>query len=201
MQLVKKLASYAVFQVIGFRPAPVAAGVWDREYASGHWDFLRDMPQLGGLASVLGYAQFLNPACILDVGCGAGVLADRLKVLPYTSYLGIDLSPEAIARAQDHADARTAFAVAGAQDFQSDRRFDLIVFSQVLYYLPDPGAVLARYARFLAPGGRILVSMYGTGRTRAAWRRIDKTMIVEDAMTVRQGDGTTTTKLLRPRAG
>lgn len=199
MDVVKKLASYAVFRVIGFRPAPVSAAVWDREYRSGRWDYLDGMDNLGGLATVLAYCQYLDPASILDVGCGAGVLARKLKVLPYKSYLGVDLSAEAVAQAQPLADYRTAFAVAGAEDFHSDRRFDVIVFCQILNYVPEPDKVLARYAKYLSPKGRIIVSMYDAGRTRAAWRTIERTMTVEDAMTVRQSGGSTTTKVLKPR--
>ncbi|MEI9995682.1 MAG: methyltransferase domain-containing protein [Rhizomicrobium sp.] len=199
MQLVKRLVSRALFQVIGFRPAPVAAAVWDKEYAAGHWDFLGEMGSLGGLVSVLGYCQFLGPASILDVGCGAGLLAKKLKVLPYKSYLGIDLSPQAVAQAQDEADARTAFAVSGAEDFQSDRRFDVIIFSQILNYIPQPDALLSRYAKFLTPQGRIIVSLYDSGRNRAAWSLIERPMQVEDMMTVSQGDGMTTTKVLKLR--
>jgi 2-polyprenyl-3-methyl-5-hydroxy-6-metoxy-1,4-benzoquinol methylase len=199
MDFVRKIASYAVFQVIGFRPSPVSAQAWDREYKSGRWNYLGSLDNLGGLASVLGYCQFLEPASILDVGCGAGLLAKKLKVLPYKSYLGVDLSVEAIAQAGAVADARTAFAVGEAGDFHSDRRFDVIIFSQILNYIEDPDAVLARYARYLTPNGRIIVSMYNAGRTRAAWTLIEKTMLVEDTMSVTQGPGTTTTKVLRPR--
>ncbi|MEJ0041055.1 MAG: class I SAM-dependent methyltransferase [Rhizomicrobium sp.] len=184
MDFVRRIASYAVFQIIGFRPSPVSAQVWDNEYKSGHWDFLGRLDSLGGLASVLGYCQFLAPDSILDVGCGAGLLARKLKVLPYKSYLGVDLSAEAIAQAAPVADGRTAFAVAEAGDFHSDRRFDVIIFSQVLNYVPDPDALLLRYARHLTPDGRIVVSMYDTGRTRAAWNLVEKAMTVEDAMAV-----------------
>ncbi len=142
MDIVRKIASYAVFQMIGFRPTPVSAQVWDREYKSGRWDYLGALDNLGGLASVLGYCQFLEPAAILDVGCGAGLLAKKLKVLPYKSYLGVDLSAEAIAQAAPVADARTAFAVAEAGDFHSDRQFDVVIFCQILNYIPDPDAVL-----------------------------------------------------------
>jgi 2-polyprenyl-3-methyl-5-hydroxy-6-metoxy-1,4-benzoquinol methylase len=200
MDLIKRLASYAVFEVIGFRAAPVSATAWDREYKDGSWDYLGTMDNLGGLVSVLGYCQFLNPASILDVGCGAGLLAAKLKVLPYEAYLGIDLSAEAVAQARAVADARTAFAVSGAEEFHIDRRFDVIVFSQILNYIDNPGALLARYAKYLAPNGRLIVSMYASGRTRAAWNLIERTMAVEDAMTITQATGTTTTKVLKPRA-
>jgi|SRR5581483_5075676 len=200
MSLVKRLASYAVFEVIGFRPAPVPAQEWDREYREGRWDYLGDMTSIGGLASVIGYCQFLNPSTILDVGCGAGVLASRLKLLPYTQYLGVDISAEAIAQAQGLADDRTAFAVAGAEEFHTDRRFDVVIFSQLLNYIDRPDELAARYARYLTvPRGRIVAALFDAGRTRAAWRLIERKFRVEDSMRIVQGPGSTTTKVLVPR--
>jgi 2-polyprenyl-3-methyl-5-hydroxy-6-metoxy-1,4-benzoquinol methylase len=106
---------------------------------------------------------------------------------------------EAITQAAPVADERTVFAVAEAGGFQSDRRFDVIVFSQILNYVQRPDRILARYANLLEPNGRFVVSMYGSGRTHAAWRLIEKTMTVEDTMAVTQVAGTTTTKVLKPR--
>ena len=199
MELVRKLAGHAFFQVMGYRPFAVNADTWDREYKTGAWDFLGTMDNLGGLASILGYCQFLNPVSILDIGCGAGLLARKLKVLPYGSYLGVDLSAEAIAQAAPVGDHRTAFVLGGAEDFDTGQRFDVIIFSQILNYIPRPEAVLARYAKYLTPSGRIIASLYEAPRTRAAWRLIDRTMRTEDAMTITQGAGTNVTKVLRPR--
>jgi 2-polyprenyl-3-methyl-5-hydroxy-6-metoxy-1,4-benzoquinol methylase len=199
MELVRKLAGHAFFQVMGYRPFAVHADTWDREYRSGAWDFLGTMDNLGGLASILGYCQFLNPDSILDIGSGAGLLARKLKVLPYASYLGIDLSAEAVAQAAPVCDHRTAFVLRGAEDFDTDKRFDVIIFSQILNYITEPGAVLARYAKYLTPTGRIIASLYQAPRTRAAWRLIDRTMVTCDAMTITQGSGTNVTKVLRPR--
>ena len=199
MELVKKLAGHAFFQVVGYRPFTVKADAWDREYRSGTWDFLGAMDNLGGLAAIMGYCQFLNPDAILDIGCGAGLLARKLKVLPYGSYLGVDLSAEAIAQAASVSDDRTAFQRGGAEDFDTAQRFDVIVFSQILNYIPHPEAVLARYAKFLTPRGRIIASLYEAPRTRAAWRLIGRTMATDDAMTITQGAGTNVTKVLRPR--
>src|SRR5581483_3607115 len=59
---------------------------------------------------VAGYAHALKPnARLLDVGCGEGTLNAALRRFGYRRYLGIDISPVAIAKAQRLADADTAF--------------------------------------------------------------------------------------------
>lgn len=200
MERIKDMARAMVFGLIGYRPQRVTPAAWDEEYRSGQWDYLRRMDSLAGLISILGYCQYLNPASILDVGCGEGLLAEKLKVLPYTSYLGIDVSCEAIASATARlGDARSRFEVAEAESFQSDARCDVIVFNQSLYYLPDPARVMTHYRGLLSPQGRIIVSMVHNARTRAAWPLVESVLRVEDAMTITQGKGQVTTKVLLPR--
>jgi SAM-dependent methyltransferase len=200
MKRLKDVISGPVFKLVGYRPQQVTLAAWDREYRDGSWAYLESIGSLAGLVSILGYCQFLAPATILDVGCGAGALARKLKVLPYKSYLGIDLSPEAIAQAGALGDERTAFAVCDAGAFHADRAFDAIVFNQCLNYLPDPAATMAQYGRFLSPEGRIIVSLCETARNRAAWPLITRGMTVEDSMSYEQVEGRGTTKVLRPAA-
>ena len=92
MERIKELARGLVFGLTGYRPQQVSAETWDREYRDGQWEYLRKMDSLAGLVSILGYCQFLNPASILDAGCGKGLLAEKRKILPYKSYLGMDVS-------------------------------------------------------------------------------------------------------------
>jgi 2-polyprenyl-3-methyl-5-hydroxy-6-metoxy-1,4-benzoquinol methylase len=199
MERIKNMARAMVFGLIGYRPQRVSSKTWDQEYRNGQWEYLGRMDSLAGLTSILGYCQYLNPGSILDVGCGEGLLAKKLKVLPYTSYVGIDLSCEAIASATARqGDARSRFAVAEAEGFQSDARFDVIVFNQSLYYLCDPAGTMAHYRTLLAPKGRIIVSMVHNARTRAAWPLVESVLSVEDAMTIIQGKGQVTTKVLLP---
>jgi SAM-dependent methyltransferase len=196
---IKEAIAFPLFKLIGYRAPNVSADTFDQQYRAGYWDSLRALDNLGGLVTVFGYCQYFAPQTILDVGCGVGLLAQKLKVLPYSRYLGIDVSPVAIGEAGKLADARTQFAVADAQAFMADSPFDMIVFNQCLYYMPDPLETIRHYGTFLTPDGRMIVSMYDGGRPRATWSLIRDHVVVEDSMTVIQSSGRTTTSVLRPK--
>jgi trans-aconitate methyltransferase len=89
------------------------------------------------------------------------VLFRHLDQSALEAYVGVDLSEEALARAE--IDPRRGRLVAA--DLQSyapepGETFTAIVFNEVLHFAEDPGVELARYAGWLAPGGIIAVSMY-----------------------------------------
>ena len=92
MKSLKEIISGPAFKLLGYRPQQVSVDAWDREYRDGGWKYLETIGSIAGLAAILGYVQFLAPETILDVGCGAGLLASKLMVLPFRSYLGVDIS-------------------------------------------------------------------------------------------------------------
>jgi 2-polyprenyl-3-methyl-5-hydroxy-6-metoxy-1,4-benzoquinol methylase len=197
---VKELLAFPLFRLTGYRPKRVSAETWDQQYRSGQWDYLNRLDNLGGLVTVFGYCQYLAPKTILDVGCGEGLLAAKLKVLPYQHFVGIDISSEATAKAEKfRGDTRTKFVVCDADKFLPDIRFDVIIFNQCLYYMPDPVSTMRHYARFLTSFGRMIVSLYDAARSRATWSLILGHVDVEDSMTVIQSTGRTTTKVVRPK--
>ena len=75
----------------------------------------------------MGYCYYwkLNPA-ILDVGCGQGILHEKLNIGSYSSYKGIDISSEAILQAAHKIDHNTDFQVANILDFRTKELFDVI---------------------------------------------------------------------------
>ena len=200
MKRLREVISGPMFKVLGYRPQSVSVAAWNREYRDGEWKYLETIGSLAGQVSILGYCQFLAPATILDVGCGTGLLAAKLKILPFQSLLGIDISPEAIAQAKALEDERTAFAVCAADAFHSDKRFDVIVFNQCMNYMADPAQTIAHFLQVLAPEGRMIVSLCENPRNRAAWPLLERDMDVEDATTYIQAEGRGTTKVLKRRA-
>lgn len=98
---------------------------------------------------------------VLDVGCGSGVHGAELARAHGHRVVGVDLSAQSIAKAQ------TRLAEAYVADvtkpelypFFGLRKFDVIVFSDILEHLYDPAQVLTSHYQLLAPGGHVLISL------------------------------------------
>lgn len=138
---------------------PDRAG-WDREYAEGHWDRFEAPRESARYRVIAGFSAHLHPRRVLEVGCGSGTLLRLLKAEGYETYVGLDLSEVAIARARPLADDRTHLIACDADAFESDDRFDLVIFNEVLYYFDDVARTLDKYLGLLDEGGHLIVSLY-----------------------------------------
>jgi 2-polyprenyl-3-methyl-5-hydroxy-6-metoxy-1,4-benzoquinol methylase len=147
--------------------------VWDDEYARGHWERIHNESEFGRYALILAHLwrKGQSPS-VLDVGCGEGRLLTMMSGFARGEYVGVDLSTEAIRRARALNVPDASFSVAWAEDFETDRRFDVIVFNESLYYLPSPEQVVARYRALLAPNGMIVISMFRCFSSWLIWRKI-----------------------------
>jgi SAM-dependent methyltransferase len=99
---------------------------------------------------------------VLDLGCGAGdvtfVAADLVG--PGGSVVGVDRSPQALARARLRAEqrglAQVQFVEASLDEPAPGGPFDAIVERLVLWTVPDPAGLLRRQATVLRPGGLVV---------------------------------------------
>ena len=85
-------------------------------------------------------------------------MADYLPALDYT---GVDVSHKALAIARVRHPG--TFICSGAEGFRIDKKFDVILFSEILYYLEDPLEQLARYRELLSNEGSMIVSIWLLG--------------------------------------
>ena len=61
---------------------------------------LKEIGELAHYSAIVGYCYYLNKSgTILDIGCGEGILQERLRSLNYSRYVGVDISAKAIRRA------------------------------------------------------------------------------------------------------
>jgi SAM-dependent methyltransferase len=99
---------------------------------------------------------------VLDLGCGAGDVAFVAAHLvgPGGYVVGIDRSPEALARARLRAEQRALtqvrFVEGDINEPAPGGPFDAIVGRLLLMYVPDPAAVLRQQATVLRAGGLVV---------------------------------------------
>jgi methionine biosynthesis protein MetW len=98
---------------------------------------------------------------VLDVGCGSGVHGAELKRVHGHRVTGVDLSEKSIAKAKTRLEEAYVADVTRPElyPFFGSRRFDVIVFSDILEHLYDPASVLTSHYQLLAPGGHVLISL------------------------------------------
>jgi len=102
---------------------------------------------------------------VLDVGCGSGnaVLRIAKEVGPNGKAVGVDLSPEGIAKAKKKAvelglEKATEFRVADAEKLPFENNyFDVVISECVVCLTPNKQKVLNEKTRVLKPGGKIVM--------------------------------------------
>ena len=101
---------------------------------------------------------------VLEVGCGAGALADAYRrINTRVTYLGIEKNPEA-AHAALSASRIDRIQVGDVESVnlaeldlsETEPSIDCLVFGDVLEHLVDPWTVLARLANWVCEGGQVL---------------------------------------------
>ena len=104
----------------------------------------------------------------LDVGCGAGLLAEPLARMG-ARVTAIDAAPELIEVAKAHATgAGLAIDYRFVAVERLDGQFDLVTAMEVIEHVADPQGFVNSLAARLAPGGLLLLST----PNRTAWSRL-----------------------------
>ena len=95
----------------------------------------------------------------LDIGCGDGQLTARVReVVNAREVHGVDVDPEAIRRAREKG-IRTVQVDLDREPLPYPSNFfDLVLASEVIEHIYDPGGLLAETHRVLTPGGEFIVT-------------------------------------------
>lgn len=100
----------------------------------------------------------LEEKSVLDVGCGAGLLAEPLARLG-GKVTGIDASPEVIRVAREHAAASGLEIDYRSGDIQDlEGKFDLVTAMEVIEHVTDPRLFVESLAKRLASDGLLIMS-------------------------------------------
>ncbi len=111
------------------------------------------------------------PARVIEVGCGPGYFAERMRRELAADVVALDLSPRMVELARARGvDAR----VADVQDLPfGDGEFDCAVANWMLYHVPELERGLAELARVLRPQGRLVCTTFGADQLRELWSLLD----------------------------
>jgi ubiquinone/menaquinone biosynthesis C-methylase UbiE len=105
---------------------------------------------------------------VLDIGCGTGLLAERVAAMPAIgTVVGCDFSAGMLAHAAERfagaadrkrAPVRLVRGDATRLPF-ADAVFDAAVSTEAFHWFPDQNAALRELHRVLRPGGRLLLAL------------------------------------------
>ncbi len=93
---------------------------------------------------------------VLDVGCGTGVMAERLLSCGYRRLVTVDISFAMLREAKKKAPSLTAIVCDGEHLPFKDDTFRTVICSSVLHHLPFPERMLSEIKRALAPYGVVV---------------------------------------------
>jgi SAM-dependent methyltransferase len=140
---------------------------------------------MGHYWMIAGYCglKFQQPS-VLDVGCGRGLLEEKLRAVSYSSYTGMDISMPALKKARQRIQPSCQLICADLLNPPIRKHFNVVIFNESLI----PGMpiidILRQYFGLLTADGRIIISLFN-GRNRVAtrpiWKEIGRSFQVEDA--------------------
>lgn len=113
---------------------------------------------------------------VLDLGAGTGAVSipAARAVGPTGSVVALDISPAMLERLRERAERERLQTIVtrlgdAANPAGSAGGYDAITAGFVLFMLADPTTAVRRYARLLAPGGRLALSLFGAPDPRWRW--------------------------------
>ena len=104
--------------------------------------------------NIINMLQKIPHDSILEVGCADGKLTKELIKYADT-VVGIDVSSSAVERARKKV-SKAKFFVSSLEDYSTKEKFDLIICSEVLYYIKDEKKALSKLKKL----GRHLITSH-----------------------------------------
>jgi SAM-dependent methyltransferase len=164
MFLVERSVRFVRGFLLSYGPSNIKRHFWDKEYSEDKWAFADNT--VGDCV----YAHLERHAAngsILDIGCGSGNTATEMDGTVYQSYLGVDISETALAKAAKRSKEcgrgdKNRFECADFLAYVPTEQYDVILFRESMYHVPlhKVKATLDRYSVYLKDSGVFIVRMF-----------------------------------------
>jgi SAM-dependent methyltransferase len=162
-----------------YGPSRLKKVLWDRDFSSEKWDFIDNTVGDCVYTHLEKYAQNGD---ILDLGCGPGNTANELNAELYRSYIGVDISEAALAKAVKRTEEngradKNSFVNSDFLAYTPNQEFDIILFRESMYHIPFGQVMktLEKYAKHLKRTGVFMVRLYAAGmKTNEIKHRVTK---------------------------
>lgn len=210
MYIVQRTLTFVRGFLLSYGPANIKKVLWDKEFLGTKWNFIDNTVGDCIYPYLEKYAQGGD---ILDLGCGPGNTANELAASAYRTYVGVDISEAALAKAvkrtkENGREQKNSFAQSDFLGYTPAQNFDIVLFRESLYHVPvgQVKPILDKYSKYLKNGGVFVVRLYA-GDARPAkikWRVKRKLDLIKrefDIVESRQFDttGYPTVLVFRPR--
>jgi len=176
MFIVRRTLDFLQGFLASYGPSSVKKLIWDKDFAGDKWNFIDNTAGDCVYPHLEKYAQ---KGDILDLGCGPANTANELVSDVYRSYVGVDISEVALAKAvkrtkENGRESKNTFAQGDFLGYTPTQEFDVILFRESLYHVPfgQVLTILDKYAKYLKKSGVFIVRLYSgdikTGKKK--WR-------------------------------
>jgi SAM-dependent methyltransferase len=163
MYIVDRTVRFVRGFLLSYGPTNFKRAVWDREYAEEKWAFAYNTVGDPVYSFLEKYAA---KGSILDIGCGSGNTANELDNDAFKSYVGVDISEAALAKAakrsrENGRENKTRFERSDFFSYLPNGRFDVVLFRESMYHVPIPKIhpVLEKYSLALKQNGVFIVRL------------------------------------------
>lgn len=164
MYIVNRTVRFARGFVLSYGPSVVKKRLWDKEFSGTKWDFINNT---AGDCVYPYLEKYANKGNILDLGCGPGNTANELAANVYKSYIGIDISEAALAKAvkrtqECNRSGKNSFVNSDFLEYEPTQKFDVILFRESMYHIPYGQVlpILRKFSKHLKGTGVFIVRLY-----------------------------------------
>jgi SAM-dependent methyltransferase len=205
MYIIERSRKFMEGVLKSYAPTDIKKVLWDKEFSGDKWTFIDNT---SGDCVYAHLEKHARKGSILDLGCGPGNTANELAETSYRTYVGVDISKAALAKARKRTEEngrkdKNRFVLGDFLSYVPTEQFDLILFRESIYHVPvgKVEMIFDRYSNYLANNGVFVVRavVKPSRRIEAMVRLIETRFDILEKCDYGKSDTPATVLVFRPR--